>query len=114
MPDLYTRDMVTNWQNLANAGTLVIELDAITAAVVVEAVQSHARELARKKEFFEAQKSPGSVHGVKLCEAESMLLAELGRTVADGLARVIACDAAHADKLSLFESLKPAKGGRAA
>ncbi len=99
--------MVTNWETLANVGSIVLEIDAITAAVIGEAVQSHARDIARKKEFFEAQTSAGSVHGAKLCDAESILLADFGRAVGDALARAIACDAATEEKRRLFAVVRP-------
>lgn len=98
--------MIIQWHELRDVGAFVIEVDAITAAVLGEAVQSHSRELHRKREFFLSGNATGAKHAAKNCEAELELLAEFGLAIQRGLARQVALSQADADKRELFHMVK--------
>lgn len=102
--------MIINWHAMRDVGAFVIEVDAITAAIIGEALQSHAREIARKRELFEAQrKTTGSIHAIHLCNAEQELLAEFGRTVQNSMMREMSVQESRQGKDELFAVVAPRK-----
>ena len=95
------------WMELRHASPFVVELDAIEASLLVEAVQSHGIALARKRELVESSKEPGRHHMLALIAADERAMLEAARRINDGMARAVACMADEDAKRELFSVVRP-------
>ena len=96
-----------NWMELRHASAFVVELDAIEASLLVEAVQSHAIALARKRELIESSKDAGRHHMLALIAADERAMLEAARRINDGMARAVSCMANEDAKRELFAVVRP-------
>jgi hypothetical protein len=95
------------WMELRHASPFVVELDAIEASLLVEAVQSHGIALARKRELVESSKDAGMHHMLALIAADERAMLEAARRISDGMARAVAGMADETAKRELFAIVKP-------
>ncbi len=98
--------MTNNWMELRHASAFVVELDAIEASILFEAVQSHSRELARKRELIEASNEPGKHHLLAIIYADDRAMFEAARRIEEAMARAIALALSDREKTELFGLVK--------
>lgn len=91
-----------NWHALSAVPSFLVECDAIEASLIVEAVQSHARELNRKRELHEASKASGAVHFLAILAADEKTLAAFVARVQKQLAQAVAASESEKEKRELF------------
>ena len=102
------------WMELRHASPFVVELDAIEASLLVEAVQSHGIALARKRELVESSNEAGRHHMLALIAADERALLEAAKRISDGMSRAVACMADEKAKRELFAVVRPRGGKEAA
>lgn len=95
------------WMELRHASAFCVELDAIEASLLVEAVQSHGIALARKRELVESSKDAGRHHMLALLTADENALMEASRRIEAAMARAVSCMADETAKRELFAVVRP-------
>ena len=103
-----------NWMELRNASPFLVELDAIEASLLIAAVQSHSRELARKRELIESSKEAGKHHMLALIVADERAMLEACNRLDKQMNRAVSCMSDDAVKRELFAVVKPRRSGREA
>ncbi len=102
------------WMELRHASAFLVELDAIEASLLVAAVQSHAREIARQRERIESSKEAGKHHMLALLGADERALLEASARIDKQMSRAVACLNDDAAKRELFAVVKPRRAAKEA